>query len=190
MKPRFTALVFDYDGTLCDAWERFEGPRHAVIEHLERLGRCGVLVGVATGRGQSVKQQLRERVDPTLWDRMPIAYHNGSEIGLLSGDSVPGGNKEPIQPLNAIYEVLASDPWLAGRCSIEPTRHQLTITPKATRWAITELWESVCTLIERHGFTGVKVFRSGHSIDVLGVGTSKRAVLRGRARNGRSRGSQ
>ena len=178
LEARFTALVCDYDGTLCDASERFEGPRHAVIEHLERLGRCGVLVGVATGRGQSVKRQLRERMDPTLWDRMPIAYHNGSEIGLLSGDDVPGGNRDPIPPLDAIYAVLAADPLLADQCSIEPTRHQLTITPYGARWTITELWESICTTIERHGFTGVKVFRSDHSIDILGIKVSKRAVLK------------
>ena len=178
LEARFTALVFDYDGTLCDAWERFEGPRHAVIEHLERLSRCGVLVGVATGRGQSVRQQLRQRMDRALWDRMPIAYHNGSEMGLLSDDSLPGGNRDPVQPLDSIYAVLAADPWLAEQCSIEPARRQLTITPYEARWSITELWESICTMIERHGFTGVKVFRSDHSVDVLEIGASKRAVLK------------
>ena len=33
-------------------------------------------------------------------------------------------------------------------------------------------------MIERHGFTGVKAFRSDHSIDILGVGVSKRAVFK------------
>jgi fructoselysine-6-P-deglycase FrlB-like protein len=45
LDARFAALVFDYDGTLCDAWERFEGPRREVIEHLERLSRSGCLSG-------------------------------------------------------------------------------------------------------------------------------------------------
>ena len=61
-----------------------------------------MLIGVATGRGQSVKKQLRERMDRAFWDRIPIAYHNGLEIGLLSDEDVPGRDREPIPPLDAI----------------------------------------------------------------------------------------
>jgi hypothetical protein len=178
LDARFTAIVFDYDGTLCEARERFDGPCRAVIEHLERLGQCGVFVGVATGRGKSVKQQLRARMDRALWHRMPIAYHNGSEIGLLSDDDIPGTNREPAPPLDVIHTILTADHLLAEQCSIEPTRHQLTVTSQGSSWTITELWEYIWAVIERHGFTGVKALRSDHSIDILRLGASKRAILR------------
>jgi hypothetical protein len=160
-------LVLDYDGTLCEAWEKFEGPRREVIEPLERLGRNGVIVGVATGRGKSVKQQLRERGDRSLWDQVPIAYHNGSEVGLLSDDDIPGADRDPFSPLDSIKSFLAEQPLLSEHCSIESTRNQLTVVPYPSFWAITELWEYTQAILELRGFTGVRVLRSDHSIDIL-----------------------
>src|SRR5204863_9109785 len=72
----FAAVVLDYDGTLCESHERFQGPGPEVIKVLERLLKAGGVVGVATGRGRSVQEQLRDRLEPSLWSRIPVAYHN------------------------------------------------------------------------------------------------------------------
>ncbi len=86
----FDAVVFDYDGTLCDASERFTGGLDEVSEQLTRLIAAGVLVGIATGRGKSVRNDLRRALkDSDLWKRVLVGYHNGSEIAFLDDDSEP-----------------------------------------------------------------------------------------------------
>ena len=86
----FRAIVLDYDGTLCDAHERYSGPGEKVTEQLISFLRGGILVGIATGRGKSVRKDLRERIrDPDLSSRLLIGYHNGAEIGFLNDDSQP-----------------------------------------------------------------------------------------------------
>ena len=52
----FGAVVLDYDGTLCDERDRFSGMRPGIVDCLVRLLRSGIRVGVATGRGKSVKE--------------------------------------------------------------------------------------------------------------------------------------
>ena len=63
----FAAVVFDYDGTLCGASERFTGLLHEVSQQITRLLEAGVSVGIATGRGKSCAVRFapsRERSDP------------------------------------------------------------------------------------------------------------------------------
>jgi D-arabinose 5-phosphate isomerase GutQ len=55
----FRALVFDFDGTLCHAHERFSGLHPSVGMALAGLLAEGVVVGIATGRGDSVIENLR-----------------------------------------------------------------------------------------------------------------------------------
>ena len=55
---KFSGVVFDYDGTLCDRHDRYIGIRDVVSTHLQTLLRKDVLVGIATGRGKSVRQDL------------------------------------------------------------------------------------------------------------------------------------
>ncbi len=50
--------VFDYDGTLVATDNRFALPDNAIIKELVRLYRAGLKLGIATGRGGSVGEDL------------------------------------------------------------------------------------------------------------------------------------
>lgn len=58
----FGAIVLDYDGTLCDDNERYHGPSEKIIQQLERLLSSGIIVGIATGRGKSVRVNLQQTI--------------------------------------------------------------------------------------------------------------------------------
>ena len=69
-------------------------------------------------------------------DKIPIAYHNGSELGLLSDDDIPKADGDPISLLNAIKDLLTEQPLLLEHCSIESTRSQLTVAPYSSFWGL------------------------------------------------------
>ena len=48
--------------------------------------RAGAVVGLATGRGKSVRQALRDAVDERLWGKVIVGYYNGGDIGLVGDD--------------------------------------------------------------------------------------------------------
>jgi hypothetical protein len=174
----FSAVVLDYDGTLCESHERYDGPGPEVVESIERLLKAGTLVGIATGRGRSVQEQLRDRVDRSLWFRMPVAYHNGSEVGLLSDDGIPGSDKVLSLLLKEIADILATQPLIADSCVFETSRNQLTLESRSRTLSIAELWALVRSCLERSPGGRVRVLRSDHSVDILAHETSKLAVLR------------
>jgi fructoselysine-6-P-deglycase FrlB-like protein/hydroxymethylpyrimidine pyrophosphatase-like HAD family hydrolase len=173
----FAAVAFDYDGTLCESSERSEGPRREVMEHLGRLFGADVLIGVATGRGKSVREQLRARIDCSRWSSVPVAYYNGSEVGLLNDDGCPRPEKEPAPPLDTVKELLLAHPLILENCLVDTNRNQLTVSPRTEAIGITEIWQLVAVLAEQRGAGSVRVLRSDHSVDVLRSGSSKTAIF-------------
>ena len=173
----YRAVVLDYDGTLCDAAERYDGPGPAVTEQLVALLRAGVLVGIATGRGKSVRKDLRARIkSPALRARVLIGYHNGAEIGDLANDSQPPLEQGLDESLGRINAMLASDARLASLAKLEAGHRQLTL--EFRDWSASEeVWESVQQALSRCQSPGVSALRSSHSVDVLAPGVTKRDVV-------------
>jgi hypothetical protein len=172
---QFRAAVFDYDGTLCGASDRYSGLRAAVVGHLVRLLRGGVAVGIATGRGKSVRKDLRIAIaDTALWDKLLVGYHNGGEIAALSDESVPpeGPLDAALAPLEA---PLRGHPRLVGRVAVEAKLRQVTVEFGAGA-APDEAWAAVEQVV-RASATQVTMVRSSHSIDVLAPGVSKAALV-------------
>src|SRR6185295_15542159 len=83
------AIVFDYDGTLVSLNGRFKPATQPVADMLDSLLSQGIVVGVATGRGRSVRKDLRQVISQNFWSETIIGYHNGAEIGSLDDDRLP-----------------------------------------------------------------------------------------------------
>jgi hydroxymethylpyrimidine pyrophosphatase-like HAD family hydrolase len=174
---RFGAAVFDYDGTLVDARERFASPRQDVARELTRFLRGGLLVGIATGRGVSVRRDLRSCIPKTLWSKLIVGYYNGAEVASLDEDTVPDGTKTVSGELAGLNDALSAHPELRSVATISPRRWQITVEPKALA-PENRLWDIVNQIVQLHGPQGISVVRSSHSIDVLAPGISKASVLR------------
>jgi hydroxymethylpyrimidine pyrophosphatase-like HAD family hydrolase/fructoselysine-6-P-deglycase FrlB-like protein len=173
----FSAVIFDYDGTLCGAADRFTGPGTEIVQRLKELARAGVIIGIATGRGKSVRQDLR-RVLPerSLWARVLVGYHNGGEIGWLSDGTLPPPTDGLDGTLQSLAKAMQADTHLSGLVKLEAKLRQITLELSAEADS-DEVWEWAERLANRHADPGVTLVRSSHSIDALAPGVSKSLLV-------------
>ncbi len=99
----------------------------------------GIPVGIATGRGKSVRERLQEALPRDLWERVVVGYYNGADIGLLSDDSRPDGTKAVSEPLRPVEELLVRQIPFLGSCETELRPWQITLKPAASM-ALDRLW--------------------------------------------------
>lgn len=183
-RTAIAGVVLDYDGTVVDTRHRFCPPESAMVQELIRILETGTPLGIATGRGRSVREAFQQAVPPSLWPRVVVGYYNGAEVSTLDDERVPASDQTPGPELQPIAERLLRDSELAAEATQEHRRHQLTITAGGTLRE-DRLWELV-QLVVREVSPDVTVVRSSHSIDVLDSAASKFHVL---ARVGDAAGS-
>ena len=172
----FQAVVFDYDGTLVDTRDRFLPMTEGIAEGLNGLLASGVTLGVATGRGKSVRVELRRSLAKKHWPNVLVGYYNGAEIAPLDMDDCPDGRDGCAEVLHALAGRLAADPEL--RVSARQTNRQMQITLEP-EFPLPEgrLWDLAQQVLLRGNYPGVTVTRSSHSVDILAPGVSKLIVL-------------
>ncbi|PZR09624.1 MAG: hypothetical protein DI536_22065 [Archangium gephyra] len=170
------ALALDYDGTLCAREDRFDGLRDDIVAECARLLRAGVRIGIATGRGKSVRDELQKALDKKLWPLVQLGYYNGTDIGVLGDERSPskGGPEEEI--LTRAHALLAGDTWLTATAKLTPRRHQIAVEPKgAVR--TDALAAHVMALLAPIDGAGVRIVVSSHSLDVLGPTRGKGSLV-------------
>ena len=168
---RVYAVVFDYDGTLCDADGRFNPLSANMGQALTRLWKGGVHIGIATGRGPSAGHAIRCSLPDAAWTDITIGYYNGSIIAKLSDDRDPIAVATPDDELSM---AIRQDPFFA-EAKIRANAAQLTIqtnNPRDIRPGI----ERVQNILRDTG-TVARVCASSHSIDVVHGHASKCAVV-------------
>ncbi|MEZ6131212.1 MAG: HAD hydrolase family protein [Planctomycetaceae bacterium] len=176
LAAKFAAIVFDYDGTLCDREERFIGLKPEVIEHLNRLLASGLTIAFATGRGKSVRESLRHAIKRQHWDKIVVGYYNGGDVGRLNNDASPDGTHRVLQPLQDIWAAIESNSRLAEIAKSEGRPNQITVTAKAD-YDSAECWQLVLQLGAVVSPGKLKVVRSSHSFDLLPANVSKVKVV-------------
>ena len=164
-KAHFGSVVFDYDGTICSAKNRFTGLDIEVIPHLLKILSSGFIIGIATGRGKSVKTALREAIPETYWQQVVIGYYNCSEIGLLSDDHIPDKEmciNESLQHLHTILETYD----FPVKVSFEIKPCQLTIQiDQPDNWK--KVRGTIIQLIMLENLPNIQILESSHSMDII-----------------------
>jgi hypothetical protein len=173
---RFRALLLDYDGTLCDEKHRREGLRPEVSYEMHKLLQGGLLVGVATGRGKSVREALRRGVPEKYWGRVVVGYYNGGDIAPLSDGSHPDGRTQTSDALRPVEEVLKAHKPLSQLAEFEFRLPQIKVEPKAPS-STESVWGLLQQVVHGLGIPGVSVLRSSHSMDVVAPRVTKLSVF-------------
>ena len=173
---RFSAVVLDYDGTLCSTDARRGSLSPTVTAQLVRVLDAGLYVAVATGRGKSVRHSLQGTLPRRLWSRVIVGYYNGADIAPLEDNARPDGSDTPCDALHDIARALSSDPVLAQLVQFECRIPQLTI--EVRRHADTDQAWALVQHIVAASPTQVSLLRSSHSMDVLAPGVDKCRVVR------------
>ena len=172
---RVGGVVLDYDGTLCEASERFTAPASPVGAALTSLLDQGMRVGIATGRGKSISEALRTVLPPRLWRQIRVGMYNGGVLFRLDErppDEVP---REP--EMEHAYAILAASPVLQRLADLRLRPTQVTAMARMPlpdgmlRSFVVE------ALAMGQDLSAVDVFASGHSVDVIVRTVSKRRVV-------------
>jgi hydroxymethylpyrimidine pyrophosphatase-like HAD family hydrolase/fructoselysine-6-P-deglycase FrlB-like protein len=171
-RTSFGSAVFDYDGTLCDPNERYIGPPQEITREIIRLLSEGIIIGVATGRGKSVREDLQRVIPAKYWEQILIGYYNGSDIALLTDKNQP--NKTGILhiDLRVIKDRLESNEIFCRIAEFECRPTQITVEPKnIVFWDKTKA--ILLDIISKELGLKISVFESSHSIDIIAPGVSK-----------------
>lgn len=172
----FAGVVLDYDGTIVDVRQRRFPASEEVASALRGLLEAGCVVGIATGRGASVRRDLQARLPRLCWDKVLIGYYNGAEIADLANEAAPDGADATCDALAPIAAALKERPELAVLA--KQTNRCWQITLELSRPAPdNRLWDLAHEAVTLAAVPGVAMVRSGHSIDILAPGVSKVAVL-------------
>jgi len=169
----FGALVCDYDGTLCDERDRFTALPPVMAASLTKVVQAGVSVGIATGRGKSVREALRTALPQKTWERIWVGYYNGADIALLANDDRPDTSRDPEETFGPICRLLKDHPVITRLAKCEFRPEQISIQPRSAA-SLESIWRLVVGLAETHR---LKAFRSTHSIDLVNAGVSKNRLL-------------
>lgn len=173
----FLGLALDYDGTVVDTRDRFSPPTPEMAHELVRIAEMGTSIAVATGRGRSVKRDLRTCIPSKHWSRVVIGYYNGAEIGTLADDDVPDQTAGVCDELVSLAHALRAQSELADLADQTDRRFQITL--EARRPATeSRLWDLTQQIVLMTGHRNVAITRSSHSIDIVAAGVSKLNVLK------------
>ena len=134
-------------------------------------------MGIATGRGKSVRDDLRQAInDLAHWKRILVGYHNCSEISFLDDESQPPQGDTLDETLRPVRDAINAHAWLAGVAKFQGKNRQITLEGVPVEMA-EEAWQAIEDVLRNVGSPGVTALRSGHSIDLLAPGVSKRALV-------------
>ncbi|GAA4149417.1 hypothetical protein GCM10022217_01280 [Chryseobacterium ginsenosidimutans] len=162
-KQKFSSVVFDYDGTLCHAVDRYFGLKEDISSKLNQLLENNIIIGIATGRGKSIRKDLQRVIDEKYWDKVIIGYYNGGEIGLLGDDNIPEKIFDKNQRLEFLNNKLSEK--YNDEIGLKHKRSQLTIELKNN--ASEEFITDVIKYIYLQNKSEILCVQSDHSIDVI-----------------------
>lgn len=175
-RASFGAIVFDYDGTLCDPMERYDGLHPEISELLTRLLRAGICIGVATGRGKSVRVACQQALPEEYWTQVLVGYYNGADIGTLADTNQP----DKVSPLNItlqrLKQLLDNHKQFNRVARYECRPKQISVEPVSLAW-----WKIahsiLLDIVNKTDAPGIQIVESSHSIDVIAPGVSKRNLV-------------
>ena len=172
----FCGLAVDYDGTLCHESERFDPLPEVMANEFSRLLRGQVRIGIATGRGKSVRKSLQRALPEKLWERVVIGYYNGAEIGMLGDDACPDDSDVAGPELKEVVDRLDRDPLIRRLAKLTIRRRQITLEP-AEGFLPGPLWDYVHSLLIGLDGNEAVALRSGHSVDIVPPQSNKLTVV-------------
>ncbi len=169
------AVALDYDGTLCETQDRFGPLPEEMSDACSRLLGMGLLLGVATGRGRSVREALRAALAPEYWPSVIIGYYNGADVAPLTSLDAPDKSRPEDKAISTIKELLARDPMVSQLAQIDVRPSQITVSsrPDAPRADLHLYLLDLIQSVPVH----VRLLRSGHSIDIVPQAVSKLRVV-------------
>ncbi len=159
---KFGCLVLDYDGTICDPKNRYTGLDLQMANDINNLLKHDIIVAIATGRGKSIRTDLKKVIDSRYHDKLIIGYYNGAEIGTVADEHVPSTKYESDKKLITLNNLLNQR---YPEIKTEIKKYQLTIELSGPELSFIK--NELIEFINVHSTIGLLCVESSHSIDVI-----------------------
>lgn len=172
----FKAIVFDYDGTLCTSQRKDYPPPESILSELIRLAGAGIVIGIASGRGGSVQEHLREKLPESLWPMFKLGLYNGGWITSIS--EVPLAFQGTSEFLSHVIRIVRGLKDLG--VPIENIRPTQPFQVSIRFWegiATDQMWFVIADALRQAGLDVSRIVRSKHSVDVLADGIGKPRLI-------------
>lgn len=167
-KDVYKALLLDYDGTICGLDGNVSSQ---IIDKLNALLKNNIIIGFATGRGDSIIEQLQKNIPEQCWKNVIIGYYNGSYISDLSKE--PELQRVALGKLKEFYDMVNA--LLPFGNELIDKGYQLSIrVTDANKLAL--YFEVLNELKYAYGFDDIQMFMSGHAIDIVTNDSGKQKV--------------
>lgn len=172
----FRAIVFDYDGTLCPSQLKDTVPPQAVLEQIVRLSSAGIVMAVASGRGGSMRDRLREGLPESVWQKVHLGLYNGGWIADCAATAEPEeATSEFLFHVLRIMNRLQTIGVPIARVKCNPP-YQISV--RFAEGTDTErMWYVMADALLQAGLGVAHMVRSKHSVDVLADGVSKSRLV-------------
>lgn len=170
LNENYGALLLDFDGTVIDCHNK-NIPK-TIVGKLNELLNCGITVGFATGRGDSIVDPLRNIIREEFWNRVVIGFYNGSLVSTLEKGYCSNGKKSEI--LQSFYELLQQYPSLSQKLVAKD--YQLSIREQDSL-KLNFYFELLNEIKIYHRFADIHIYKSGHAIDIIEKKFSKQSLV-------------
>lgn len=165
-RDTYNAILLDFDGTVCGADGNISSE---IMGKLELLLENNIIVGFATGRGDSILEKLRNNILEPYWEKVIIGFYNGAYISDLS----KGLSEIALKELKRFYDIANDELPLKGK--LVDKGYQLSVRETDTN-KLMFYFEVLNELKYIHGLTDIQVLMSGHAIDITLNTSSKQNV--------------
>lgn len=172
----FRSVVFDYDGTLCSSQSKDGPPSQEIVAHLVRLVRAGVLVGIASGRGDSLQACLQQALPPDVLQKIRLGLYNGGWIS--TADVVPQLPGQTSEFLSHVTRIVVRLKALGVPILAHKTTPPFQVSVRFREGLATDgMWFVVADALRQAGLDLSTMVRSKHSVDILAHGVSKSQLI-------------
>lgn len=173
---RFKAVVFDYDGTLCSSQSKDAPPTQVVVDHLTRLARAGIIVGIASGRGGSIQTCLQRVMPDDVLPKIRLGLYNGGWID--SADKAPAPSDVTSEFLSHVTRIVVRLKAQGVPIAMHKTTPPYQVSVRFREGFATDaMWFVIADALRQAGLDLSTMVRSKHSVDILAKDVSKSALV-------------
>jgi HAD superfamily hydrolase (TIGR01484 family) len=173
---KFRAIVFDYDGTLSVSRREDATPPASVIDHIKNLIDHGVRIGIASGRGSSIQEELQRSLPEHYWPKVYVGLYNA---GYISNVAVAPESNRPINEfLSHVTRIVQGLKSLGVPIETIRTSHPYQVSVRFNEGANIEgNWFVIADALRQAGLDLSRVVKSKHSVDILSPQANKSRLV-------------
>ena len=132
-------------------------------------------IGIATGRGKSVRNELQQVIPEKFWSKILIGYYNCADIAELGSENKPDVYKPTDPALTEFMKFLKKNQIVSKKIESEERPNQISLSVE--NMSALDLIKEINSINPKILDT-VKIVESSHSLDIISKEVSKINLLK------------